>query len=61
VFRNGMVPEAYMWQNGKWDKIGDVITEGGGSGGAPPPKPKYYHGDQYFPAGTYDYLFDVDD
>ena len=43
-----MVPEAYMWQNGKWDKIGDVITEGGGSGGPVKPEPKYYHGDQYF-------------
>jgi phospholipase A-2-activating protein len=61
VFRNGMVPEAYMWQNGKWDKIGDVITEGGGSGGPIKPEPKYYHGDQYFEAGNYDYLFDVDD
>jgi hypothetical protein len=26
VFRNGMVPEAYMWQENKWVKIGDVIT-----------------------------------
>lgn len=35
VFRNGLNPEAYMWQAGKWVKIGDVITENnqGGSGG----------------------------
>lgn len=26
VFRNGLIPEAYMWQNGKWEKIGEVIT-----------------------------------
>jgi phospholipase A-2-activating protein len=59
VFRNGMVPEAYMWQGGKWVKIGDVITEGGDA----PPKaePRYYQGDKYFEAGLYDYVFDVDD
>jgi len=28
-----MVPEAYMWQENKWVKIGDVITEGGETGG----------------------------
>ena len=62
VFRNGMVPEAFMWQNNKWDKIGDVITEGGDAGGgAAKGEPRYYQGDQYFPAGEYDYIFDVDD
>ena len=62
VFRNGMVPEAYSWQGGKWIKIGDVITEGGGSGGGTPKsEPRYYPGDQYFEAGTYDYIFDVED
>lgn len=29
-----MAPEAYMWQEGSWKKIGDVITEGGSTGGA---------------------------
>lgn len=26
VSRNGLIPEAFMWQNGKWEKIGEVIT-----------------------------------
>lgn len=26
MFKNGAIPEAFMWQNGKWDKIGEVIT-----------------------------------
>lgn len=41
-----MVPEAYMWQNAKWVKIGDVITEGGETGSGPAKaEPKYYPGD----------------
>ena len=55
-----MVPEAYMWQQNKWVKIGDVITEGGSAEGGKT-ESKYYAGDKYFNAGTYDYLFDVDD
>jgi hypothetical protein len=48
VFRDGLNPEAFMWQAGQWVKIGDVITENpnqgaGGSGGK-----KHYHGDAYF-------------
>jgi phospholipase A-2-activating protein len=54
LFRNGNKPEVYGWDeaNQKWDKIGDVL---GGS------NKKQFHGDQYFPAGEYDYVFDVDD
>lgn len=48
-----------MWQNGKWDKIGEVITEGGQSEGIS--QPKYYSGDKYFDAGEYDHIFDVED
>lgn len=59
VFRNGMVPEAYMWQGGQWVKIGDVITEAGPSGMKA--ERKYFAGDNYFEAGEYDYVFDVDD
>ena len=33
VFKNGSTPEAYMWQNAQWVKIGEVITEGGQQGG----------------------------
>lgn len=60
VFRNGLIPEAFMWQGGKWEKIGEVITEGNQGGGSVS-QPKYYPGDKYFEAGEYDYIFDVDD
>lgn len=49
-----------MWQNGKWEKIGEVITENPQSGGTMT-QSKYYPGDKYFDAGEYDYIFDVDD
>lgn len=49
-----------MWQNGKWEKIGQVITENPQSGGTMT-QSKYYPGDKYFDAGEYDYIFDVDD
>ena len=39
-----------MWQNGKWEKIGEVITEGGQQEGNVS-APKYYPGDKYFDAG----------
>lgn len=52
IFRNGTKPEVYAWGEDKWDKIGDVV---GGS------TKKVYAGDQYFPSGEYDYIFDVDD
>lgn len=61
VFRNGMAPEAYMWQESSWKKIGDVITEGGATGAPNKGEPKYYPGDKYFEEGFYDYVFDVDD
>lgn len=54
-----MVPKAYMWQDGKWVKIGDVITEG--APGAITTTSRFYEGDKYFQAGNYDYVFDVDD
>lgn len=55
VFRHGMVPKAYMWKSGKWELIGDVM------GGEEKPKTSYYQGDRYFPAGDYDYIFNVQD
>jgi len=52
VFKNGHIPEAYMWQNEKWDKIGEVITENAPQpGGGGMSEPKYYPGDKYFEAG----------
>ena len=61
VFKNGQTPEAYMWQNSQWVKIGEVITEGGQQQGGGMSEPRYYPGDKYFDAGEYDYIFDVDD
>ena len=60
VFKNGATPEAYMWQNGKWEKIGEVIMEGSQQGGGMS-EPRFYPGDKYFDAGEDDYIFDVDD
>lgn len=44
-----MSPEAFIWQNNTWVKMGDVITEAGATG-APTGggEPKYYPGDKYF-------------
>lgn len=53
VFRHGMEPKAYMWKGGKWEMIGDVM-------GQQEPKKKY-EGDRFFPAGEYDYIFNVQD
>jgi phospholipase A-2-activating protein len=53
IFREGMRAKAYAWQGGKWVLMGDVQ-------GQQHPK-KTYEGDKYFPAGQYDYVFDVQD
>jgi phospholipase A-2-activating protein len=52
MFRNGNKPEVYAWDGTTWQKLGDVV---GGS------TKKQFAGDKYFPAGEYDYVFDVDD
>lgn len=54
LFKNGNKPEAYMWsmESNSWILIGDVL------GGTKTKKP--FPGDKYFPAGDYDYLFDVE-
>ena len=45
-----------MWdhETAVWNKIGDVL---GGQGS----NKKKFAGDKYFPAGEYDYIFDVED
>ena len=43
--------EAYMWTSGKWEYVGEV--QGGPTGSS-------YAGDSVFPAGEYDYIFDVE-
>ncbi|EAR99792.1 phospholipase a2 activating protein, putative (macronuclear) [Tetrahymena thermophila SB210] len=54
IFKNGGVPEAYSWKQAeqRWEKIGEVLST--------IPK-KTYHGDEFFAAGDYDYIFDVED
>jgi phospholipase A-2-activating protein len=49
---------AYQWSADRsWEKVG-LVTGGGAS--KKPKIRKQYGGDQYFPAGEYDYLFDVE-
>lgn len=36
-----------MWQGGKWEKIGEVITENSQQGGGMV-QSRYYQGDKYF-------------
>ena len=47
-----MVPKAYIWKDGKWEYVGEVMAQGSDK--------KHYHGDRFFPKGEYDYVFDVD-
>lgn len=51
IFREGMKAKAYAWQNGAWALMGDVQGQQHAK--------KKYDGDKYFPAGEYDYVFDV--
>lgn len=48
-----MVPKAYMWKDGKWEYVGEVMAQGAA-------EKRHYHGDRFFPKGEYDYVFDVD-
>ena len=52
AFNNNGAAEVYIFQSGRWEKQGDVI-------GMKDNK-KRYHGDRFFPAGDYDYIFNVD-
>eukprot|EP00929_Paragymnodinium_shiwhaense_P074291 TRINITY_DN38005_c0_g1_i1.p1 TRINITY_DN38005_c0_g1~~TRINITY_DN38005_c0_g1_i1.p1 ORF type:complete len:746 (-),score=178.12 TRINITY_DN38005_c0_g1_i1:176-2413(-) len=53
-FKEGSTVFAYSWNQGArcWDKIGEVV-------GQDEPK-KQYEGDRIFPAGEYDFVWDVD-
>lgn len=48
-----MVPKAYMWKDGKWEYVGEVMAQAA-------TEKSHYHGDKFFPKGEYDYVFDVD-
>lgn len=54
-FKEGGTTFAFSWNAGArcWDKIGEVV-------GQEAPAKKFYEGDQIFPAGEYDFVFDVD-
>lgn len=43
-----------MWKDGKWQYVGEVMSQGGVT------EKKPYDGDRFFPKGDYDYVFDVD-
>ena len=49
-----------MWKSDKmdWDLIGEVTGQGG-QGQNSLPKKAYYPGDNLFPAGDYDYIFEI--
>ena len=44
---------AYQWRNGIWELIGTVT-------GSAAPEKKKFPGDRFFPAGDYDFIFDVE-
>jgi phospholipase A-2-activating protein len=54
IFKNGTTPEAYVWkeESKSWDKIGEVLGN---------KQTHFYEGDRFFPAGEYDYIFEIDD
>ncbi|KAM3139405.1 hypothetical protein pb186bvf_008430 [Paramecium bursaria] len=54
LFKNGDKPEAYMWNGTEWTLMGDVLGSG-------QQQKRIFDGDKYFPAGEYDYIFDVED
>ena len=52
VFVNAGKAEAYCWQGGAWQLVGEVMSSA--------PK-TYYAGDKHFPEGEYDFVFDIED
>ena len=62
IFRNQSIGEVYMWHvDGEyWEKIGEAIGSAGGQQGAGAGGKRNYPGDRFFPAGEYDYVFDVE-
>jgi phospholipase A-2-activating protein len=56
VFNNNGIPEAYLWHASTqhWERAGEICGVSGAS------NKKTYGGDYFFPAGEYEYIFDVD-
>jgi phospholipase A-2-activating protein len=55
VFNNKGKGEAFVWQNGKWEYLGEMIGANATMG------QRFYEGDKHFPQGNYDFIFDVQD
>mmetsp|Transcript_37553 Transcript_37553/g.57529 ORF Transcript_37553/g.57529 Transcript_37553/m.57529 type:complete len:94 (+) Transcript_37553:1061-1342(+) len=67
VFKNNGIPQAFMWKAAerKWDLVGNLVdpNEQPGAGDTNigmAAATKVYPGDQMFPAGEYDHIFDVE-
>jgi len=66
VFKKDGVPSAYMWKlaESKWEYVGEVVDPNaagqGGGGMGMMPATKHYPGDEMFPEGQYDHVFDVE-
>ena len=62
IFRNGNIGEAFMWHidGSYWERIGEVVGSNKDVGGGDKGKVKFYEGDRLFPAGEYEYIFDVE-
>lgn len=52
VFKNKDKAQAFNWNGNSWELIGDVESSN---------NTKQYHGDKYFPAGSYDFVFNIED
>lgn len=55
VFNNDGKGEAYCWQKGKWEYLGEMVGANGTMG------KRHYEGDKFFPKGDYDFIFDIQD
>lgn len=55
VFINKGKGEAYVWQEGKWVYVGEMVGANATMG------ERVYEGDKFFPQGNYDFIFDVQD
>lgn len=64
AFNNNGKGEAWVYKGGKWEKVGDVIGGEDNSENKTDIKKNndsgYYPGDEIFPEGVYDYVFDVE-
>ena len=55
IFINQKKGEAYKWNNGKWEYICEVMNASALMDS------QFFEGDDYFPSGHYDFVFDIQD